>query len=369
MQIKRKLFLLFSIMLLVSSYNWFKDSSEPGWKKYQEEYYAHKREAVEKELQNAKGAEEVEKLKGKLAKLQKPKYVIKQILLKGDYGWAQQSNGQKVDRCMTCHIDEGKLKASHSTVVKTFPFDVYGCTVCHGGNGRALDEEHAHHEIFKHKRDMRKRLENSDAILAMWEEFATLSLEEGTEWGDFKKRTVTGEKAIYMKSGKCIRCHTGLTAPHVERWKRVKFESFKVIQEAPDFIDGDEAYRKTCYECHTTGYDKETGTYAEEGITCEACHGPGEVFAYLMDIGKATEGAKIARITSAYNVCGGTTGCHRTRRHEKRVKYFRDSKEYDPYDWFKPKYKRLVDESLSESIENKIIDKLDIIKSHYKLRN
>ena len=77
---------------------------------------------------------------------------------------------------------------------------------------------------------------------------------------------ITGEKAIYMGSGKCLRCHTGLTTAHVERWKRVKFESFNVIKEAPDFIDGDEEYRRQCYECHTTGYDKETGTYSEEDI-------------------------------------------------------------------------------------------------------
>ncbi|ODS34785.1 MAG: putative cytochrome c [Candidatus Scalindua rubra] len=356
-------------MLILSSYIWLKDVVEPGWKKYQEEYYEQKRKGVEKELENAKGAEEIEKLKVKLAKLQKPKYEIKQILLLGEYSWANQRNGQKVDRCMTCHIDEGKLKASHNTVVKTFPFDIYGCSVCHGGSGRALDVEQAHHNIFKHKRDMRKRLENSDAIFAMWEEFATLSPEEEIEWGDFKNRTITGEKAIYMGSGRCLRCHTGLTAPHVERWKRVKFESFRVIQEAPDFIDGDENYRKTCYECHTTGYDKETGTYAEEGITCEACHGPGEVFGYFMDLGRALDGAKIARITPAYNVCGSNTGCHRSRRHEKRVKYFRENKELDPYEWFKPKYKRLVDEFLNESVEMNIINKLDVIKSHYKLKN
>ncbi len=249
---------------------------------------------------------------------------------------------------MTCHIDEAKLSESHHTVVKDFPFDIYGCTVCHGGTGRALGTEHAHHGIFKHKRQMHKRLESSDAIFALWEELATLSPDEGVEWGDFKNRTITGEKAIYLGSGKCLRCHTGLTAPHVERWKRVKFESFNVIQEAPDFIDGDDEYRKTCYECHTTGYNKKTGTYSEEGITCEACHGPGEVYGYFMDVGKALEGQKIARITPAYNVCGSNTGCHRSRRHEMRVKYFRDSEKYDPYKWFQPKYKRLVNESLEK---------------------
>ena len=341
---KKKLFLLSSILLLVVTILWVKDMLEPEWKQYQVEYYEQQRKAVEKKLQNTSGEEEIAELEAKLAKLQKPKYEIKQILLKGDYGWAQQSNGQKTDRCMTCHIDEAKLTASHETVVKSFPFDIYGCTVCHGGSGRSLSEEHAHHGIFKHKRAMRQRLDHADVLFDMWEELATLSLEEGTEWATFKDRTITGEKAIYLGSGKCMRCHTGLTAPHVERWKRVKFESFNVIKEAPDYIKGDEDYRKKCYECHTTGYNKETGTYEEEGITCEACHGPGEVFATFMDIGKATEGQKIAKITPAYNKCGGTEGCHRSRRHEMRVKFFRDSKKYDDYEWFKPKYQRIMTE-------------------------
>jgi hypothetical protein len=30
----------------------------------------------------------------------------------------------------------------------------------------------------------------------------------------------------------------------------------------------------SCLECHTTGYDPATGKFAEEGVTCEACHGP-----------------------------------------------------------------------------------------------
>ncbi len=345
---KKKLFLLFTIMLLFSSLLWIRDMLDPGWKKYQEEYYEQQRKEVEKVLQSTKNADEIKELEEKLAKLQKPKYEIKQILLQGDHSWVNQRNGQKADRCLTCHIDEVKLGKSHSTVVKDFPFDIYGCTVCHGGIGRSLDIEHAHHGMFKHKRQMHQKLKNADAIFELWEELATLSLEKEAEWGNFKDRTITGEKAIYMGSGKCLRCHTGLTTAHVERWKRVKFESFNVIKEAPDFIDGDEEYRRQCYECHTTGYDKETGTYSEEGITCEACHGPGEIFAYFMDIGKASEGQKIAKITPAYNTCGGTEGCHRSRRHSMRVKYFREHKEYDIDEWFKPKYERIVSEALKK---------------------
>lgn len=31
-----------------------------------------------------------------------------------------------------------------------------------------------------------------------------------------------------------------------------------------------------CLECHTTGYDLETGTFQFEGVTCETCHGSGD---------------------------------------------------------------------------------------------
>jgi len=36
---------------------------------------------------------------------------------------------------------------------------------------------------------------------------------------------------------------------------------------------------KSCAGCHTTGLDPVAGRYAEEGIGCEACHGPGRLHA------------------------------------------------------------------------------------------
>jgi hypothetical protein len=34
-------------------------------------------------------------------------------------------------------------------------------------------------------------------------------------------------------------------------------------------------YRQHCAGCHTTGYDAESGRWLQEGVECEACHGPG----------------------------------------------------------------------------------------------
>ncbi len=47
---KKKLFLLSSILLLVSTLLWVKDMLEPEWKQYQVEYYEQQRKAVEKKL-------------------------------------------------------------------------------------------------------------------------------------------------------------------------------------------------------------------------------------------------------------------------------------------------------------------------------
>ncbi|MBP1702075.1 MAG: hypothetical protein H6Q38_1182 [Chloroflexi bacterium] len=35
-----------------------------------------------------------------------------------------------------------------------------------------------------------------------------------------------------------------------------------------------EGTKFTCLECHTTGYNAKTSSYAHEGVTCESCHGP-----------------------------------------------------------------------------------------------
>lgn len=43
----------------------------------------------------------------------------------------------------------------------------------------------------------------------------------------------------------------------------------------PVFVAGwDRASRDPeCLQCHTTGFDPETGSFAAEGVTCQACHG------------------------------------------------------------------------------------------------
>lgn len=355
MSIQRLIFFILSGLFFISSSLWLKEEFDPKWEKYQKEYYEVQLVKAEKEYEAAASVKEKEVLSKKLASLRRPVYEVKQVLLKGDYSWSKQQNGDKVDRCMTCHIDEEALKHSHP-MVKDFPFDIYGCSVCHGGIGRALNEEMAHEGMYYHKRQMIQRMTTADPLFKFWDELAILTPEETDpnlriDMGDFKKYFITGEKAIYVGSQKCLKCHTGLTSPHVERWKRIKFKTFEHVKEAPDYIVGSEEYRKKCLKCHTTGYDETTGKYSEEGVTCEGCHGAGEVFSYFMDIGKAMEGQKLAKLGTfgtPYNICGP---CHHSRNHEMRLKFFQERGGSD--EWFFPQHTTPYKTNLWEKEDSK----------------
>jgi len=313
------------------------------WKKYQKKYYKEQLIKTKKEYKASTSAEEKELLGKRLKSLKNPVYGIKRILFNSKTAWAENVNGdkvksEKVEKCMTCHIDEEKLRASHP---EEFPFEMYGCSICHEGNGGSLIEEIAHEGMYFDRRDMQRRMESAAILFEFWGKLADLTPREsdsyqGNEMGDFKRFNITGDKAIYVGSKKCIQCHAGLTYPHVERWLRIKFKSLDLVKKAPDYIAGNEEYRKTCLKCHTTGYDEATGEYSEEGVTCEACHGPGEVYSYFMEIGKASEGKKLAKLGTygtSYNACGP---CHHTRGHEMRLEFFQAKGVSD--EWFFPQH-------------------------------
>ena len=54
-----------------------------------------------------------ESLGKELAFLKKPVYEVKQILLKGKALWSEGGNGDRVDRCMTCHMGKKQLLAHY----------------------------------------------------------------------------------------------------------------------------------------------------------------------------------------------------------------------------------------------------------------
>lgn len=75
----------------------------------------------------------------------------------------------------------------------------------------------------------------------------------------------------YRGAGYCAECHS----EPFEKWP----ESAHINGYSnPEFqrVWRDLGQNAECLECHTTGYDRETETYALLEVQCEACHGPGD---------------------------------------------------------------------------------------------
>ena len=314
-------FVVLSVVLLGLLVLWVAREVYPEWMGYQKAAYAEQVDNLEHELErwsDPKWGDPVmaEKLEQRIAALKNPSMGVKQLLLKGGGRWKDGENGEKVDRCMTCHVDADKLEEQHPKTFDYLPYDIYGCTVCHGGQGESLRLEGAHEHLYADRKAMMGRIDTADAVLELWKELAELSPKEGEEASDYKYYSITGEKAVYVGSTACVRCHKGLTTWHIDRWKDNKFVTMERVKKAKDFIQGDEEYRKKCYECHTTGYDEETGEYVEEGVTCEACHGPGQLYVYFMSQGKVDEAGRLSKLGFSYEVC---SKCHMARHHELRA--------------------------------------------------
>lgn len=69
-----------------------------------------------------------------------------------------------------------------------------------------------------------------------------------------------------------------------------------------------------CASCHVTNFDVETATWAEDGVQCEACHGPGEIHLDVADaVGGSVDAEEYVELQMSVNlaldaqVCGQ---CH-----------------------------------------------------------
>jgi predicted CXXCH cytochrome family protein len=96
---------------------------------------------------------------------------------------------------------------------------------------------------------------------------ALLSQTQPAQAADTK--SANPQTTTYAGSDSCKQCHEDL---HTE-WQETRHAhafSSPIFQR--DWTkDGSKA---ACLECHTTGYDPDTGTYTQEGVSCESCHGP-----------------------------------------------------------------------------------------------
>ncbi len=117
-----------------------------------------------------------------------------------------------------------------------------------------------------------------------------------------KKEEKTEFKYVGVK--KCYMCHKGerkgeiyekwLSRKHSKAYETLASEqSMQVAKEAG--IKGEPQEAPECLVCHVTGYNapdsqKEETLTLEEGVSCEACHGPGSEYKSLKVMKGITKG-------------------------------------------------------------------------------
>jgi predicted CXXCH cytochrome family protein len=77
-------------------------------------------------------------------------------------------------------------------------------------------------------------------------------------------------------------------------------EQYPTPESIMDPVETPPNYDYACFRCHTTGPGRTSGTFAEAGVRCEACHGPGSLHI------ASPSGNPLVRDDSAA-LCGG---CH-----------------------------------------------------------
>lgn len=103
---------------------------------------------------------------------------------------------------------------------------------------------------------------------------------------DTTKQDTTKVVHKYIGTAKCKMCHNSekkgeiydkwATTKHATAYKTLASKESKAIAKKMGIKDAQKEAK--CLKCHVAGYGKATGDkYSmEEGVTCEACHGPGE---------------------------------------------------------------------------------------------
>jgi predicted CXXCH cytochrome family protein len=181
------------------------------------------------------------------------------------------------------------------------------CADCHRGVARLHDES----------RHVLTLQDDEEAILANFEQGEDARQVQFP--GDSTPRAFTADDVAYVVG----------TGRYVQRYLyEVDRNDFRVLPAEWDAVAGewrplnlaeswdDPAYDwdQSCAFCHVTGMNMERGRWEDDGVQCEACHGPGEEHAELAgDAGRRPSEEELAEVRAAINpgvdpqICGQ---CH-----------------------------------------------------------
>lgn len=135
-------------------------------------------------------------------------------------------------------------------------------------------------------------------------------------------------KFNYVGVSKCKMCHMGAkkgeifekweAGPHAKAFATLASEESKKIAKEKG-VKGDPQQAAECLVCHVTGYaaaadQKGASLTIEEGVSCEACHGPGSEYKSLKIMKGITDGsvkgAEYGLIAANEKIC---VTCHNTK--------------------------------------------------------
>lgn len=136
-------------------------------------------------------------------------------------------------------------------------------------------------------------------------------------------------KYKYIGVEKCAKlCHRGeKKGSQLETWENnTHSKSFvtlatpyaKELLKKHGVTEGDPQKSEICLQCHSTGYGLDKSNFdktfkIEEGVTCEACHGPGSVYKSLSIMKDKEKFLANGGIISTEKEC---LKCHNNKGHE-----------------------------------------------------
>ncbi|MCK6580018.1 MAG: hypothetical protein L6Q98_18150 [Anaerolineae bacterium] len=190
-----------------------------------------------------------------------------------------------------------------------------------GGDYLGADEcESCHRDVARAHQDSNHALtltDDEDAILADFD--AGEDLRQVQPPGEDAARAFTAEDVAFVVG----------TGRHVQYYLyKVDRNDYRVLPAGWDAVAGEWHlldlgetwdspgfdWEQNCAYCHVTGYDAERGRWTDDGVTCEACHGPGEEHEELAsDAGRRPSDDELVEIRAAINpaidpqICGQ---CH-----------------------------------------------------------
>ena len=207
----RKAFIA-SNALMLAAFVWaFAKDFNAEWKPYQKKYYQMAADEMDKQAAAEKDEKKAAELKAAARKMRRSPLEVKQII-SVDLG--------RYDRCVTCHVGmdeytnttlkngftEHPYKAHpkvDTALIKAHPFNKFGCTSCHSGQGLATTVDGAHGWIKHWEKPMLKGVTIQGSCVKCHDNFESIKGAEVAAQGKklFNQHGCQGCHAINGKGG------------------------------------------------------------------------------------------------------------------------------------------------------------------------